>query len=75
MKFLGVINYHFSLTLMIAYYINSNFASQYLLDVFSLFLMVRPATILLYSTFVTLMDTHKTCVKRRKYVRMKKTDE
>jgi len=60
---------------MIAYYINSNFASQYLLDIFSLFLIVRPSAILVYTTFVTLMDTHKTWVRRRKYVRMKKLDE
>ena len=60
---------------MVAYYINSNFASQYLLDVFWLFLLVRPATILLYTAFVNIMDTHKTCVRRRKYMRQKKLDE
>ena len=60
---------------MIAYKKNSNFASQYLLDIFSLFLIVRPAAILVYTTFVTLTDTHKTWVRRRKYVRMKKLDE
>ena len=73
-KFLGVIAYHFTLTLMIAYYINSNFASQYLLDIFWWFLLARPALILFYSVFVYCMDCHKTCVRRRKYVRQKKLD-
>ena len=68
-KFLGVILYQITLTLLIAYYINSNFASQYLLDVFSLFLIVRPCAILFYAFFVSIMDTHKTWVRRRKYVR------
>lgn len=69
-----MINYQVSLTLMLAYYANSNFASKYLLDIFSLFLMVRPVTILLYTCFVTIMDTHKTCIMRRKYVNQKKID-
>ena len=74
-KFIGVLNYHFTLTLMIAYYVNSNFASQYLLDIFGLFLIVRPALIGTYTTFVTFMEAHKTFVSRTKYVHQKKIDE
>ena len=74
-KFLGVLNYHLTLTLLVAYYINSNFASQYLKDIFLLFLMVRPGLIAFYSVFVTCMDTHKTYVRRNKYVRQKELDE
>jgi len=54
---------------------NANFASQYLKDIYFLFLVVRPALIVFYSTFVTCMDTHKTFVRRRKYVRQKQLDE
>lgn len=64
-----------TLTLLIAYFINSNFASEYLLDIFKMFLLVRPGMIVLYSIFVTCMDTHKTYVRRNKFVRQKKLDE
>ena len=68
-KFLGVINYQVTLTLMIAYLINSNFASQYLLDIFKLIMLVRPGTIAVYSVYVTLMETHKTFTSRGKYLK------
>ena len=67
-KFIGVINYQVTLTLLIAYYVNSNFASQYLLDIFGLFLIVRPGLIVTYSTFVTCMEGHKTFVSRSKFL-------
>ena len=74
-KFLGVINYQVTLTLMIAYLINSNFASQYLLDIFKLLMLVRPGTIAAYSVYVTLLETHKTFTSRSKYLKQKKLDE
>ena len=74
-KFLGVINYQVTLTLMIAYLINSNFASQYLLDIFKLLMIVRPGTIAAYSVYVTLIETHKTFTSRGKYLKQKKLDE
>ena len=74
-KFIGVIIYQCTLTLMIAYYVNSNFASQYLLDVFGLFMIVRPGLICTYSSFVTFMEAHKTYVLRSKYLYQKKIDE
>ena len=60
---------------MIAYYVNSNFASQYLLDVFGLFMMVRPGLICTYTSFVTFMEAHKTYVLRSKYLYQKSIDE
>ena len=74
-KFIGVICYHFTLTLLVAYYINSNFASQYIKDIFWMFLIVRPSLIAFYSVFVTCMDAHKTYVRRKKYVYQKELDE
>ena len=74
-KFIGVINYQVTFTLVIAYYINSNFASQYLLDIFYLFIAVRPALIIFFTVFLTMMEAHKTFVQRTKYFAQKKIDE
>ena len=60
---------------MVAYLINSNFASQYLLDIFKLLMLVRPGTIAAYSVYVTLMEVHKTFTSRGKYLKQKKLDE
>jgi len=74
-KFLGVINYHVTLTLLMAYWINSNFATQYIKDVFTMLLLARPVVIGTYSIFVTIMDAHKTYVSRKKYIRQHQLDE
>ena len=74
-KFLGVLCYHFTLTLIVAYYINSNFASQYIKDIFWMFLTARPSLIAFYSVFVTCMDAHKTYVMRKKYLHQKELDQ
>ncbi len=40
-----------------------------------MFLVARPALIIFYSVFVTCVETHKTCVRRRKFIHQKKLDE
>jgi len=40
-----------------------------------MFLIARPSLISLYTLFVTCMDTHKTFVSRKKYLRQKQLDE
>ena len=70
-----MINYNITLTLTIAYYINSNFASQYIMDIFGLVLIIRPGLICLYTVFISCTEFHKTCVSRRRFMKQKKLDE
>ena len=59
LKFVGVILYQFSLCLTVAYYTTSNFASQYLMGVFSVFFFARPIVILIYCLMSTTCELHK----------------
>jgi hypothetical protein len=59
LKFFGVIIYQVMLCLSIAYYVTSNFASQYLLAIYQSFLFMRPIVILCYSIMSTFCEYHK----------------
>ena len=53
LKFTGVLLYQVSYCLMIAYYYTANFASQYILDIFRGFIVLRAAVVFLYSMCIS----------------------
>ena len=59
LKFLGVILYQISFCLMIAYYKTSNFASQYLVDIFKGFIILRAGLVVLYALSTSILAAHK----------------
>ena len=59
MKFFGVILYQLSLCFTVAYYVTSNFASEYLLGIFRTFFFARPVLIVLYCCMSTACELHK----------------
>ena len=54
LKFTGVMLYQISFCLMIAYYYTSNFASQYLVDIFRAFIILRACIVLLYTVCISI---------------------
>ena len=59
LKFIGVLLYQVSFCMMIAYLKTSNFASQYLVDIFKGFIVLRASLVLLYSICTSLLAVHK----------------
>ena len=47
-----------TLCLYCAYYSTSNFASKFMLDLFFLFLILRPFVIVFYTTTTSLLNLH-----------------
>jgi hypothetical protein len=63
-KFVGVILYQMSLFMFLTYYFSSNFASKHLLNMFFLFMILRPCMIVFYTTVTSILNLHSAQYKR-----------
>ena len=66
LKFTGVLLYQVSFCLMIAYYYTSNFASQYLVDIFRAFIIMRASIVFLYTMCISVFTVQAGIYKRSK---------
>ena len=64
LKFTGVLLYQTSFCLMIAYYYTSNFASQYLVDIFRAFIILRAGVVFLYTMCISVFTLQEGTYKR-----------
>jgi len=65
---------------MIAYYKTSNFASQYLVDIFKGFIILRAGLVILYALSTSILAAHKGSyiradLRRKKYIEEKQEQE
>ena len=73
-KFAGVILYQISLFMFLTYYFSSNFASKHLLNMFFLFLLLRPCMIVFYTTTTSILNLHS-AQYRRNQIKIRKINE
>ena len=53
---------------------SANFASQYMLDIFKCFLILRPVVIVCFTTYTTLLSWHRANVTFAKFYAFKKIE-